>query len=321
MTTTDHRVRVQSPTEGRNPRTLRIDAVPTIQLLELLNDEDALVAGAVRKALPQLATLVDAAVERYAAGGSIHYFGAGTSGRIGMLDAAELPPTFSADPARTVAHHAGGAVAVDRARELTEDDLELGREAAADVTARDVAIGLAASGRTPYVAAALAVAREAGAYTALISSAPDAEIAPAVDVHVCTDTGPEAIAGSTRLKAGTAHKMVLNSFSTALMIRLGRTYSNLMVEVRPTNAKLRGRVLRIIEEATGVDEAASADALEAADGDTRTAIVSLLADVDPTSARLALDRSGGRVRGALEVLGVTSPSAAPTRDDEVPMQD
>ena len=307
------RVRVQSPTEDRNPRTLDIDIVSTAAVLERLNDEDARVAGAVRAALPALTLLVDAAVERYAAGGSIHYFGAGTSGRLGMLDAAELPPTFSADPERTVAHHAGGAVAVDRAREITEDDPELGREAAADVRGKDVAIGIAASGRTPYVAAALATARQAGAYTALVSSAPNAPIAQDVDVHVCTDTGPEAVAGSTRLKAGTAHKMVLNSFSTALMIRLGKTYSNLMVDVRPTNAKLRGRVLGIIEEATGASEADAIAALDASGGDTKTAIVSLLSGVDAGTAQEALDAADGRARTALDLLGL-DPEASGSRE-------
>ena len=306
------RVRVESPTEGRNPRTVEIDAVETSTVLELLNDEDGRVAAAVREALPALTTLVDVAVERYEAGGAIHYFGAGTSGRLAMLDAAELPPTFSADPERVVAHHAGGSAAMGRAREATEDDAGSGREAAAGVTARDVAIGIAASGRTPFVAGALAAARAAGAFTALVSSAPNAPIAEIADVHVLTNTGPEAIAGSTRLKAGSAHKLVLNSFSTALMVRLGKTYSNLMVDMKPANAKLGGRVLRIIEEATGAPPAAAAAALSAADDDPRVAIIGLLTDADPDTARAALAAAGGRVRVAIDAL-------EPAPSQEVPM--
>ena len=294
------RVRVDSPTEGRNPRTVDIDSVETSSVLELLNDEDARVAAAVRAAIPVLTRLVDVAVERYAAGGTIHYFGAGTSGRLALLDAAELPPTFSADPERVVAHHAGGSAAASRAREATEDDRDSGREAASDVAAGDVAIGIAASGRTPFVAGALEAAHDVGAFTALVSSAPDAPIADLADIHVLTDTGPEAIAGSTRLKAGTAHKLVLNSFSTALMVRLGKTYSNLMVDMRPANAKLAGRVLRIIEEATGVSNEDAAVALAEADDDPRVAIVHLLTGADMDASRAALGTAGGRVKTAID---------------------
>jgi N-acetylmuramic acid 6-phosphate etherase len=310
----DSVVRVDTPTETRNQRTLDIDTLSSLGVLERLNHEDTLVPLAVRAALPALAQLVDAAVERYSRGGSVHYFGAGTSGRIATLDAAELPPTFSADPERTVAHHAGGASAVDRAFESAEDRPELGREAAAVVSADDVAIGIAASGRTPWVKGALEAAAEAGAFTALVSSAPRGPIAPIVDVHVFVDTGPEAISGSTRLKAGTAQKLVLNGFSTALMVRLGKTYSNLMVDVMRGNAKLRGRVVRMIEEATGAAEDECITALDAADGETKTAIVSLLASVDAASARAALEDNEHRVRDALVTLGVSaanSPPAAP----------
>ncbi len=319
MTNTQAAVRVATPTEGRNPRTLDIDTLPSLALLQLLNDEDARVAPAVRAALPQLAQAVDAAVERYEAGGVIHYFGAGTSGRIATLDAAELPPTFSADPARTVAHHAGGAFAISRAVEGVEDDPAVGRKAAAGLTAADVAVGIAASGRTPFVVGALAAAREVGAYTVLVSSAPQGPAVDLVDVHVFVDTGPEAIAGSTRLKAGTAQKLVLNGFSTALMIRLGKTYSNLMVDVTRHNAKLRGRVLVILEEATGATEDECRRALEAADGDTKTAIVSLLAGTDVSTARAALGATARRVREALAALGVASDRGAVTTE-EVPME-
>jgi N-acetylmuramic acid 6-phosphate etherase len=170
------------------------------------------------------------------------------------------------------------------------------------VTAADVAIGLAASGRTPYVLGALRAAREAGAFTAAVSSSPDGPIGAVADVHVFVDTGPEAIAGSTRLKAGTAQKLVLNSFSTALMVRLGKTYSNLMVDVAPNNAKLRGRIRSILEAATGASEADCAEALRAA-GDTKTALVSLATGVDAAGAAAALGRANGRVRAAIEALG------------------
>jgi N-acetylmuramic acid 6-phosphate etherase len=302
--------RVDAPTEGRNLRTVDIDTLSTLAMLQALNDEDATVPGAVRAALPALATAVDAAVERYEAGGRIHYFGAGTSGRLALLDAAELPPTFSADPARVVAHQAGGDLAVRFAVEGAEDDEATGREAAGSVTERDVAIGIAASGRTPWVLGALRAAREAGAFTVAVSSSPDGPLGAIADVHVCVETGPEAIAGSTRLKAGTAQKLVLNGFSTALMVRLGKTYSNLMVDVAPNNAKLRGRILGILEQATGASGDRCAEALRAAGGDTKAALVSLMTGVDAATAKAALERSGRRVRVAIEEIGGAAKASA-----------
>jgi N-acetylmuramic acid 6-phosphate etherase len=319
MSRHQHAVRVDSPTEGRNPRTVRIDTLPTLEVLQLLNDEDARVAPAVRLTLPVLARAVDASVERYQAGGTIHYFGAGTSGRIATLDAAELPPTFSADPARTVAHHAGGAVAISRAVENIEDEPDEGRKAAMHVGEQDAAVGIAASGRTPFVVGALQAAMEAGAYTVFVSSAPQGRSTGFVDAYVFVDTGPEAISGSTRLKAGTAQKLVLNGFSTALNIRLGKTYSNLMVDVTQHNAKLRGRAQVIVEEATGASPAACARALDTAAGETKTAIVTLLARADIDEARAALAAANGRVREALAALGV-SPDRDVTTTEEVPME-
>ena len=295
-------VRVDTVTEARNPRTVDIDTLPSIGVLRLLNAEDRRIAAAVEGALPALAEAVDAAVERYDAGGTVHYFGAGTSGRIGILDAAEIPPTFSASRDRFVAHQAGGEAAAQQAIESAEDDVDLGRTGAVHVGAKDVAIGLTASGRTPYVLGALQAAKDAGAFTVLISSHPGGEIAELVDVHVFLDTGPEAIAGSTRLKAGTAQKLALNGFSTALMIRVGKTYSNLMVDVAPTNAKLRGRVIGILEEATGASEADCVAALEGADGDTKTAMVCLITGAGTEAAREALEAVGGRVRAAITGL-------------------
>jgi N-acetylmuramic acid 6-phosphate etherase len=252
--------------------------------------------------LPELAIVVDEAARRLAAGGRMHYFGAGTSGRLAVLDAAELIPTFGVDPDLVVAHHAGGPSALVRAVENCEDDPEQGAAEAGGVTAADIVVGLTASGRTPYVGGALGAARAAGAFTALVSANPRAELADRVDVHLAVDTGPEAVAGSTRLKAGTAQKLVLNSLSTAVMVALGRTYSNLMVEMNASNAKLRGRVLTILTEASGESEEECARALTEADGEMKTAIVELLAGVSAAKARAALGAGGGRVRAALDAL-------------------
>jgi len=286
-------------TEMRNERTTEIDVVGTLELLRLLNAEDALVAGAVAATLPALAVVVDAAVGRIRAGGRVHYFGAGSSGRIGVLDAAEVVPTFGADPGLFVAHQAGGEAAVAQAIEGAEDRQSLGEAAAAGLTAADVAIGLSASGRTPYVAGALRRARAAGALTVLVSSNLAAPLAEFADCTLLADTGPEAIAGSTRLKAATAEKMILNSLSTAIMIKLGRTYSNLMVWLASTNEKLRRRQVLILMEASGATEAACRAELDRCDGDLRLAMLCLLAGLAPDAAASALAAAGGNVRAAL----------------------
>ncbi|TCC36943.1 MULTISPECIES: N-acetylmuramic acid 6-phosphate etherase [Kribbella] len=292
-----------SPTEQRNPRTLAIDAVGTSEILQLLNNEDALVAGAVSAVIPELTKAVDAAVEAVRGGGRVHYFGAGTSGRLATLDAAELLPTFHVPDGLVVAHHAGGTEALLRAVENVEDSEEGGARDAAAVTGQDLVVGLAASGSTPYVAGALKAARAAGATTVLVTSNPDAPLAPLADVVVAADTGPEVIAGSTRLKAGTAQKMILNAFSTTLMIKLGRTWSNLMVDLVATNKKLRGRMLRILAEATGAEEAACEAALAEADGELKPALVHLLTGTPIPAARAALEAAHGRVATALAELG------------------
>ena len=292
-----------SPTEQRNPRTLAIDAVGTSEILQMLNNEDALVAGAVSAVIPELTKAVDAAVEAVRGGGRVHYFGAGTSGRLAVLDAAELLPTFHVPDGLVVAHHAGGMEALLRAVENVEDSEEGGAADAAAVTGQDLVVGLAASGSTPYVAGALKAARAAGATTVLVTSNPDAPLAPLADVVIAADTGPEVIAGSTRLKAGTAQKMILNAFSTTLMIKLGRTWSNLMVDLVATNKKLRGRMLRILAEATGADEDACETALAAADGELKPALVHLLTGTPIAGARAALEAAHGRVATALAELG------------------
>ena len=314
---------VSAPTEDRHPGTTGIDGLSTLEILRVLNAEDATVTGAVAEVLPALAELVDLAVAAVEAGGTIHYVGAGTSGRLAVLDAAELLPTFNAPDGLVVAHHAGGPEALLRAVENVEDDASRGRADLEAVTGADVVIGLTASGRTPYVSGALALARERGAITALVSSNPQAELAPLADHVLAVATGPEAITGSTRLKAGTAQKLVLNGFSTAVMVRLGRTWSNLMVDVVATNAKLRGRVLRILREASGASEDDARHALEAADGELKPALVTLLCGAPAARARTALAANGGSVAKALVVLGAAgtkaingadgaSPSSAPT---------
>lgn len=290
-------------TEARNKRTLDIDTVPTLDLLRMLNAEDTGVAGAVAATLPVLAEVVEQTVKRLRAGGHVHYFGAGSSGRIGVLDAAEVVPTFGVGPEVFVAHQAGGEDAVAHAAEGAEDLEWLGSQAAELVTAADVAVGLSASGATPYVEGALRTARAAGALTVLVSSNPSAVLADLADLSVLTDTGPEAIAGSTRLKAASAQKMVLNSLSTAAMIKLGRTYSNLMVSMSGTNAKLRHRQVIILMEATGAAEAACRAELARCGGDLRRAIVCMVSGLAPEAAGQALAAAGGSVRAALAVTG------------------
>lgn len=291
--------RVESPTERRNPRTLDIDQVPTAEVLRLLHEEDRLLPDAVGAILPLLTRVVDETAARLEAGGRMHYFGAGTSGRMAVMDAAELIPTFSLPPGIVVAHHAGGTAAMTHPTEGAEDSPALGAEDAAEVGPGDVVVGLTASGRTPYVEGALRAGRAVGAFTVLVSANPGAPLAELADVHLGVDTGPEAIAGSTRLKAATAQKMILNSMSTAVMVRLGHTYSNLMVDVAAANGKLRGRLVTILVEATGLDEALCRDALAASDGELKTALVCLLAGCLPPEARAALAANGGRVRSAV----------------------
>jgi len=301
--TADTPLWVIAPTEERNPDTLDIDLVGTLEMLRMISDEDAKVPAAVRAVLPALAVAVDLATDALRSGHRVHYFGAGTSGRVAVMDAAELIPTYNIDPLWVVAHQAGGPEAVRRSVENVEDHAANGAAEGGQLEAGDVAVGLTASGRTPYVMGALAAARASGARTVLISANPGATFGSEVDVHVAVATGPEAVAGSTRMKAGTAQKMLLNAFSTALMVRMGRTYSNLMVALDPRNAKLRGRVVRILTEATGLGPQVCADAADRAGGDCRIALVSLLADVPVDTAKRALDQAAGGVREALAIAG------------------
>lgn len=295
------------PTEGRNPLTAEIDLVPTLAVLAMLNREDQVVPAVVSSVLGTLAEVVDEAAERVRRGGSVHYFGAGSSGRIAVLDAAELVPTFGTDPATVIGHLAGGDAAIVRAVEGVEDDTALGLADASGLGADDLVIGLSASGRTPYVAGALAGAAERGAFTVLLTCNPRATLAPLAQVSIVADTGPEAITGSTRLKATSALKLMLNGFSTALMVRLGKTYSNLMVEVSASNSKLRGRLVRILIEATGLASGECEAALARADGDVKLAMVDLLSGTGVTASAQALAAGAGSVRAALRLLDGASP--------------
>ncbi|MDA8393287.1 MAG: N-acetylmuramic acid 6-phosphate etherase [Actinomycetota bacterium] len=292
-------MRIEPPTEQRNPRTADIDTLDALALLERINDEDATVVPAVRAVLQELATLVNLTVASLHEGGTVHYFGAGTSGRMAFMDAAEIPPTFGVSPDRFQAHIAGGPEAFRMSREGAEDDDRQGMLDADQVTCGDVAVGVAASGRTPYVEGALRHSRSRGAHTALITSNPFAPLRAVADTFICVDTGPEVLTGSTRMKAGTAQKLVLNAFSTAVMVRSGRTWSNLMVGVLPTNTKLRSRAVGLVAQATGLDRATCRQALVASDGEVTTALVMLMARVTTEQARYALAKCGGSITDAL----------------------
>jgi N-acetylmuramic acid 6-phosphate etherase len=292
-----------SPTEERNPRTVRIDRLSTAEVLRLINAEDHTVAAAVATVLPEIGQVVDLSVAALRAGCGMHYFGAGTSGRLAVLDVAELRPTFGIGPDQVAAHLAGGMSALHSAAEGAEDDAETAAGlAAAVVTAGDVALGVTASGGTPYVGGALRAARAAGASTVLISANPAAPLAPLADVHIAADTGPEVVTGSTRMKAGTAQKMILNALSTAVMVQLGRTYSNLMTDMVASNDKLRDRQVRMLVQATGLPPDACRRALAEAGDESKVALVTLLTPATTEQARRALKASNGVVRLALLAL-------------------
>jgi len=288
-------------TEQRNPRSRGLDAKSTFEILRLLNREDARVAWAVRRELPKIARAVDAIVKSIAAGGSLIYVGAGTSGRLAVLDAAECGPTFGTPPRMVKAIIAGGARALRHAVEGAEDSAAGGARdlAAAGVTRRDVVVALAASGTTPYVLGAIDLAKRRGAITVGVTSNPRSPLARQARIVITPETGPEAIAGSTRLKAGTAQKMVLNLLSTASMVRLGRVYDNWMIYVALTNGKLRRRGERILEEAAGVRASAARHALRHSGHDLPTALVVLKTGASVREAHRRLTQSHGNVRLAL----------------------
>jgi N-acetylmuramic acid 6-phosphate etherase len=279
-----------------------LDLRPTLDLIHLINDEDAVVAGAVRRSAGALAAAIDAIVPRLEAGGRLIYVGAGSSGRLAAVDAAECGPTFGIPPEQVIAIVAGGTTALAVAQEAAEDDGAAGARDLADagVQERDAVILLSASGGTPYVLGAARAAREAGALTVALVCATESELAGLADHEVVAVVGPEVIAGSTRMKAGTAQKLLLNTISTVTMVRLGKTYGNLMVDLVASNAKLRKRARSAVVIATGADEADVDAALESSEGDAKVAIVSLLSGLDAPAARARLDAANGVVRRALE---------------------
>lgn len=289
-------------TEQPNTASVEIDQMTPLQIVQMMNAEDAMVAAAVEKELPAIATAVEAIAARLRNGGRLIYLGAGTSGRLGALDAVECPPTFGISPDRIIGCIAGGSFALSQAAEDLEDSEEAG---SADIERlnggiADVLVGITASGRTPYVLGAVASARARGMLVVGLACNAKTALHGVVDIMIAPDVGPEVIAGSTRLKAGTAQKMVLNMLSTATMVRLGKTFGNLMVDVHATNEKLRERALSILAKVTGLPRARCKEELAEANGELKTAILSIRANLTPVVARERLARHDGVLRAALE---------------------
>jgi N-acetylmuramic acid 6-phosphate etherase len=293
-------------TERRNPGAANIDCLSSLEIVRLMNAEDATVARAVEAELPRVAAAIEGIAARLRRGGRLIYLGAGTSGRLGVLDASECPPTFGTPPDLVVGWIAGGPGALDQAAEGIEDDAGAGRRDAdrLGIAEADAVVGITASGRTPYVLGAVAYANERGALTIGLACNRNAALAEHVATMIAPDVGPEVVAGSTRLKSGTAQKMVLNMLTTGTMILLGKTFGDLMVDLRASNTKLRRRAIRIVRAATGLDEAGATALLHATNGETKTAIVAARAGLDPAAAREWLAAAGGSVRAA---LGETAP--------------
>jgi N-acetylmuramic acid 6-phosphate etherase len=291
-------------TEQENPRTANLSSLSSPEIVAAMNGEDACLAPAVEAVLPQIADAVDRIVGRMRAGGRLFYIGTGTSGRLGVLDAAECPPTFGVSPELVQAIIAGGYEACYRAVEASEDDAEAG---ARDLQTRgftkgDVLVGIAASGRTPYTVGAVEYARRLGAFTTAITCVPDSAITKAAEISIVPVVGPEVVAGSTRLKAGTAEKMVLNMISTAAMVRLGYVTGNRMTNVQTRNVKLRARAVRILTAEAGIDEASASEVLDAAEGELPVAIVMANSRCGRVRAKAALEAAGGVIARALEIV-------------------
>lgn len=289
-------------TEERNPLSENIDALPTEQMLQAINDADGQIAGAVRAVLPAIADAVDAIAARLSAGGRLFYTGAGTSGRLGVLDASECPPTFNTPPDMVQGLIAGGDRALRHSIERAEDDPAAGERdlAARDFSNADALVGIAASGRTPYVLGGLAYARRLGAVTVGLSCVAGSQVSAAAAIAITPVPGPEMITGSTRMRAGTATKMVLNMISTGVMVRLGYVYGNLMVNVQPTNEKLVDRARRIVAEITGVTYGEAERLLAAAAGSVRVAVLMQKLGLESSVAEERLQRARGNLRRALE---------------------
>lgn len=292
----------QLVSEARNPATMQIDLMSTPEILAAINGEDTKVAEAVKHELPQIAIAVDRIVEAFRAGARLIYMGAGTSGRLGVLDASECPPTFGVPEGMVIGLIAGGDRALRHPIEGAEDDRNEGQRDLEKIglTAQDVVVGIAVSGRTPYVIGALEHAKAMGATTVALSCNPDSTIARLADIAISPVVGPEALTGSTRLKSGTAQKLVLNMLTTASMIRIGKTYQNLMVDVNASNEKLLARAVRIVMQATDCTPQQAEAALEMTDNDVKLAILVRLTGLDVTAARNTLQSAGGFLRRAIE---------------------
>lgn len=289
-------------TEQNNPESVAIDQMDPIQIAMLMNREDLKVVAAVERVLPDIARAIETVTERVHAGGRLIYIGAGTSGRLGVLDASECPPTFNTSPALVVGLIAGGHRALTNAIEGAEDNRHAGEEdlRGVELNAQDVVCGIATSGRTPYVLGGLAYAQSLGAATLGVTCNEVSELSEVSDVLIAPVVGPEILSGSTRLKAGTATKMVLNMISTGTMIRIGKTYGNWMVDLRATNVKLKDRSIRIVSGITGLDRQRAESLLARCDGEVKTAIVSQALGIDRTEAQQRLKAAGGRLRAAIQ---------------------
>lgn len=288
-------------TEQRNPNSMQLDSLSAQELVALINREDQQVALAVEKCLPQIASAVEKIVTAFERGGRLVYVGAGTSGRLGVLDASECPPTYGVKPEMVVGLIAGGDHALRHPIEGAEDNVQQGQAdlEEIDFSARDVLVGIAASGRTPYVLGALNYAKQLGATTVSIASNPKSKMAEVADIAIETVVGPEVLTGSSRMKSGTAQKLVLNMLTTASMVLIGKCYQNLMVDVQASNEKLKARALKIVMEATECDNEAAANVLAKANGQVKLAILMQLSGLDALEAQSLLDKSNGKLRQAL----------------------
>ena len=287
--------------EGRNPRTMDIDLLPTIDVLRKINDEDEAVPAAVEKVVPEIAAAVDRIVLAFQKGARLIYMGAGTSGRLGVLDASECPPTFGVPEGMVVGLIAGGPDALVRSTEGAEDDPKMGARALQEIglTSDDVVVGIAVSGRTPYVIGGLSYARQVGAATVALSCNPASTIAGIADIAISPVVGAEVLTGSTRLKSGTAQKLVLNMLTTASMIRIGKSYQNLMVDLNPSNKKLVARATRIVMQTTGCAAQQAKQALAQTGNDVKLAILMTITGLGVEEARVALGKAGGFLRKAI----------------------
>lgn len=288
-------------TEQRNPNSMQLDSLSAQELVALINREDQQVALAVEKCLPQIASAVEKIVAAFERGGRLVYVGAGTSGRLGVLDASECPPTYGVKPEMVVGLIAGGDHALRHPIEGAEDNVQQGQAdlEEIDFSARDVLVGIAASGRTPYVLGALNYAKQLGATTVSIASNPKSKMAEVADIAIETVVGPEVLTGSSRMKSGTAQKLVLNMLTTASMVLIGKCYQNLMVDVQASNEKLKARALKIVMEATECDNETAANVLAKANGQVKLAILMQLSGLDALEAQSLLDKSNGKLRQAL----------------------